>query len=54
MDHFKIMKLMSHLDEAIDLMQKLNFPEDADVLEIFSKKYRMIYQTTTRGFNGNS
>ena len=54
MSHLKIMELMSHIDEAISIMQKNNLHEDAKVLEIFSKKYHMMYQLTVRNSNGNS
>jgi hypothetical protein len=54
MGHLKIMKLMSHIDEAIDILVKHNFIEDAEILSIFSRKYHTMYQLAARDFNGNS
>ncbi len=54
MGHLKIMKLMSHIDEAIDILVKNDHLEDADVLSIFSKKYRIMYQIAVKNSHGNS
>ena len=35
---------MSHIDEAIDIMSKNDLQEDAKILGILSRKYRMMYQ----------
>lgn len=54
MGHFKIMKLMSHIDEAIDILTKNNQTEDAEILAILSKKYHMMYQLAVKNYHGNS
>jgi len=54
MYHLKLLKLMSHIDEAIDIMTKNNLHDDAQILGILSRKYHMMYQLTVRNSNGNS
>lgn len=54
MGHLKIMKLMTHIDEAIDILVKHDLIEDAEILSIFSRKYRTMYQLAVRNSNGNS
>lgn len=54
MDHLTIMKLMSHIDESIDLLIKHGLDVDAELLEVFSNKYHEMYQLAVRDFNGNS
>lgn len=34
---------MSHIDEAINIMMKNNLHDDAQILEILSRKYHMMY-----------
>lgn len=54
MCHLKLMQLMSHIDEAIDITTKNNLTDDAEILGILSRKYHMMYQLTVRNPNGNS
>lgn len=54
MSHLTIMKLMSHIDEAIDILIKHDYQQDAEVLALFSKKYRIMYQLTVRKPDDNS
>jgi hypothetical protein len=54
MGHLKIMKLMNHIDEAIDILAKNGLDTDAEFLEIFSKKYHTMYQLAVKESNGNS
>ena len=52
--HLKLMQLMSHIDEAIDITTKNNLYDDAEILGILSRKYRMMYNLTVSNYNGNS
>lgn len=45
---------MSHIDEAADILVKNNLNTDAEILEILSRKYHMMYQFTVRNYHGNS
>jgi hypothetical protein len=54
MSHLTLIKLMSHIDEALDITSKNNFNDDAQILEILSKRYHNLYQLTVSNYNGNS
>lgn len=55
MSHLKIMELMTHIDGALDILNKNNLHEDAMILDLLSKKYLQMYHLSVRNLvNGNS
>lgn len=55
MSHLKIMELLTHIDGAMDILNKYDHHDDAMILDLLSKKYLQMYHLSVRNLvNGNS